>query len=331
MAHDDNHSDDNHSDESLGDNSAGNHVDLQLIEALLPFAYDSQQSQNEQRIKRLMDRLDRSPDSTAEITDSDGNVNSPIARRFTSRRSTFTAMIATLAAGMLLCIFYATGILGPAESAHAALGRCVARLHGSFTYDVTLKNRLPIRGIRETRATLYLNENQSWVLEHPDLPLFGHAWIGGDSQRRWLVPDAGPAIIGSGQAVDLWMFDNKVHAPAYHLISLLDQLNQNYDLQLGDQQDSALSTSQFTKLPAHDLRLIHGTKRSPETTGPDTVAVWAKRKDDRVIRLQLRWTDEGRSGPLQWTFDLSDQAPKPAPSWFDPETHIQPQQPIWQL
>ena len=248
----------------------------------------------------------------------DANATTRHSRRWIVWLSTAAALVI----GILLL-----NSLNSSQSAQASLQKVLQAKSRFRTYTIEMTHQLPIWGQREVSATLYLDDHDQFVFEHPGWKNLGKVWIGGDGEQRWIVPPRGPALAGREAVVARWLDRKDLPSPFLHMNTILNRMRRSYDL---SQLPNVTSPCEPKQLKVECLHL-KGESNRKDPRLPESIEVWADAETGIAHQVQLNWhRDKSERGPVAWTIKLVSYDDLPA-DWFNVESHLRFARPVIKL
>lgn len=244
----------------------------------------------------------------------------------TTRHSRQWMIWLSTAAALLIGVVFLNN-LNTSQSAQASLQKVLQAKSRYRTYTIDMTHHLPIWGQREISASLYLDDRDQFVFDHPGWMGLGKVWIGGDGEQRWIVPPRGPAVIGREAVVARWLDRKDLPSPYLHLNTILNRMSRSYDL---SQLPNVTSPCEPKQLKVDCIHLF-GKSNRKDSRLPDSIEVWADAESGIAHQIQLNW-QRGNSerGPIAWTIKLTSYDDLPA-DWFNVESHLRIARPVIKL
>ncbi len=208
------------------------------------------------------------------------------------------------------------------SASRAAVARALKAVPPTREYSIQILARRPKRDV-ESRATLYLDDRDRFVLHYPGWSGLTDLWIGGSPNRRWIVPRLGPVVVGNESLIGSWMAKKDATSPYLHLVPVLKRMEKAYDLRMLDDADI---DRDGVRVPC---QVVVGTLRNLRSNErramlPAKIQLWADRESGVAEKLVLNWDRaEDQWGPIEWTIQLKG-SPSLSEDFFEIESHVAP-------
>lgn len=297
-----------------------------MLEALLHKALRPSDD-DQAAVRSLIEKIDslEVEDSATNETPSPSTINSPFVNATTRHSRRWIIWLSTAAAliiGILLLNSSNTS-----QSAQASLQKVLQAKSRFRTYTIEMTHQLPIWGQRDVTATLYLDDHDQFVFEHPGWKNLGKVWIGGDGEQRWIVPPRGPALAGREAVVARWLDRKDLPSPFLHMNTILNRMGRSYEL---TQLPNVTSPCEPKQLKVDCLHL-QGKSNRKDPRLPESIEVWADAETGIAHQVQLNWhRDQSERGPVAWKIKLDSYDDLPA-DWFSVESHLRFARPVIKL
>lgn len=297
-----------------------------MLEALLQQALRPS-DRDQVAVRSLIAKIDslEVEDTAINESTSPSMANTTIANTTTRHSRRWFIWLSTAAAlviGVLMLNSSSTS-----QSAQASLQKVLQAKSRYRTYTIDMTHQLPIWGQREVSATLYLDDRDQFVFEHPGWKSLGKVWIGGDGDQRWIVPPRGPALAGREAVVARWLDRKDLPSPFLHLNTILNRMSRTYDL---SQLPNVVSPCEPKHLKVDCIHLV-GKSNRKDSRLPESIEVWADAETGIAHQVQLNWHRESSErGPVAWTIKLTSYDDLPE-NWFNVESHLRIARPVIKL
>ena len=286
-------------------------LDQAWMDSLLTEALCIDAKSDDQRVDRLFDSIRLGEKSAASTSMNE----SQAANRKRMRWLSFA-----MAASLFMAVGFWSMMGSSSQQAAAAVAKALKATPPTREYSIRIHARRPKRDV-ENRATLFLDDQDRFVLHYPGWSGFADLWIGGAPNRRWIVPRLGPVLVGNESLIGNWMAKKDATSPYLHLQPVLKRMEKAYDLRM--LEDEHLVRNEVDR----SCQVVEGTLRQ-EVNGerrgalPVKIKLWADRESGVAEKLVLNWDRApDRLGPLEWTIQL-EGTPVLDDHFFDVESHV---------
>lgn len=275
----------------------------QLLHALLSFALRSARENHDARIHSVLQAIDEERAATAQ----------PIIRSRSRWMSLLaTAAILMLAVGLWLAFGSPPSAYAVVRSAQQQAAQVIDRV-----YRVRLQPRLASMPSRE--GTLYVRGGEKLAYKHPTL-LGESLWLGTNGNEGWLVPPHGPVLVREDPYyLKLWQNEQGEQLPFLQLTTVLERMQQGYDLEILPPDNDPQQTIKLTH--------VRGTRRAGES-GPQQIDMWADTRNGNAQRMLFTFERDSLVLPFfQVSFELmNDQSV--ASDWYEHRAHHGEERPV---
>lgn len=280
-----------------------------LMDVLLARAIGSADGGDGERVDRLMSsiRAEVAGENAASLR----NTANSAGRR--GYRRWFALAVACLA---VVAISLPLFDVLPQNTAMAALDRTLAAEQQPRTreYEVTMSVRTARGRAVERRHRLFVKQ-RDFAICTPALVGNGEHWFGGRGDERWLVPRAGPVIVGREGMLRRELPKQRVlETPFLSVSRILERMKRFYSLSVESQM------VEHQGQPLECLQITGTRLASVSTRLPQTVDVQTNKDTGFAIGVRLVWGDKDESRWSDASAVLVDQPDLP-PDFFDHAAH----------
>lgn len=292
-----------------------------LIDTLLQHTLGTNEEQEEDRVRQLMETLRADQEQTGGEP-ADQWPAGPETQRW-SRLRRWMVVPGTTAVILIGLILLPSLI--SRDQAWATVERSLAAEQEPLVrqYEVTLTTESGTAGDHPYRFDLFVRQ-RSFVIRAPALTGDGLVWMGGDEDERWIVPRFGPVLTGQQGLLGRWTRRRKALAtPFLRTGSILQRLQRFYDLEMQPQK----TLDGFAEGdPSVDCDHVVGIRRDSAAAirVPDRIELWADRELGFARRMEMQWSEPADFAGLTSAVVQLAGTPDISPGFFDHEAHHGP-------
>jgi len=254
---------------------------------LLEHSLGDPRSDDDERVAQLMDGI--RANSADELSTADVRQQS-VTGRFAFKGRRWILLPATTAAVLVALLFLMPVI--SEKRAHAAVTRSLVAEQSPLVrhYAVSVMTESTEEAASQHDFQLFIKQ-KSFVVQMKSLIGNGSHWLGGDDHERWVVPRAGPVLIGADGLLGRWFRNRrKIRTPFLRTSTILKRLQSAYDLQM---RSSVKLTSRQADESEVICDYVVGTRQQSASLPhiPDRINLWANKRTGFAHRVELQWDD----------------------------------------